>query len=243
VSADRPSPDSAPGPSAGRPQSFEDRRAHPRSPSTGKIRWLAGRGDELPTARLIDISDGGARVLGAAPADLGAEVRFDLLAEDGHVLATGLARIAWIRPAERQVGISFLALGVATTIVASLSPARSATPPPLPASSAAPFIEDDAVDVSTLAEELPDAERVLAPGKFPRRIVVGADFGAGVHVDEMLEVATPEGRMWSSRGLALRVTIDRRGKLSIQARDMRTSRPLAPAQKAAPGSLRGADKD
>jgi hypothetical protein len=221
----------------------EERRAHPRSACSGKIRWLPGRGAEPTTARLIDISDGGARVLGSAPGDLGAEIRFDLLSDAGQLLATGLARIAWIRPSEKQVGLSFLALGVATAVVTSLAPTRSAGPPPLPSPAPGADTDDDAVDVSLLAEELPEAEGELAPGKRPRRIVLGADFGSGVDVDQLIEVSTPEGRMWSSRGLGLRVSVDRAGRLAVQARDLRTSRPLGPTRKFPPEALRGWERD
>jgi len=87
--------------------------------------------------RLRDISASGARIATESLPKVGAEIRFDVLDDEGERFATGLASVAWSDPA-RGMGITFLALGVDVgllTLLASLPegvPRAQAGPPPLP---------------------------------------------------------------------------------------------------------------
>jgi molecular chaperone DnaK len=78
--------------------------------------------------RLRDVSSTGALVLTRAVARVGDEIRFDLLDDDGEKIATGLAKVTWVDPA-RGMGITFLAVGLDTNLLASLSSSSSSSSP------------------------------------------------------------------------------------------------------------------
>lgn len=115
-----------------------DPRRHPRLKSSVRVLWsVLGTGD-LQIDRLRNVSASGALVATESLARVGEEIRFDLLDDDGEKLATGLARVVWV-DAARGMGISFLALGVDTALVASLAstdsdpfPEPRRRPPPIP---------------------------------------------------------------------------------------------------------------
>jgi molecular chaperone DnaK len=175
---------------------FDERRAHPRSPSFTRILWsVVGRSD-LQIDRLRDVSITGALVATDAVARLGEEIRFDLLDDAGEKLATGLARVVWVTP-RKGMGISFLALGIDPALVASVAdrerssaspsggrpppiPGGKVNAPPLPGehlqSMGAPPSSAKAAPGPAAAEDdiLPEIEP-LAVRK--TRIVIGIDLG------------------------------------------------------------------
>lgn len=117
-----------------------ERRKHPRLGSSARILWTVVGRHDLQVDRLRDVSAGGALVATESVAKVGEEIRFDLLDDDGEKFASGLAKVTWVDGA-RGMGISFVALGVDETLIATLSapPVAAGTPrvrkgpPPLPA--------------------------------------------------------------------------------------------------------------
>lgn len=99
----------------------------------------------------------GALVATESLARVGEEIRFDLLDDAGEKISTGLARVVWVSPA-KGMGISFLALGIDASLVASLADAP-VRPPPIPgARAAAPPLPGE-----HLREARPAAPKPVAP--------------------------------------------------------------------------------
>jgi len=110
-----------------------ERRSHSRRDSSTRILWsVAGRHD-LQIDRLRDISRSGALISTTSFAKLGAEIRFDLLDDDGVKFASGVAKVAWVNRA-KGMGIEFIALGIDQALIATLTLHRG---DPFPASGTA----------------------------------------------------------------------------------------------------------
>ncbi len=84
----------------------DERRRDLRRASAARVRWGGADADSLRSEELRDISSRGMFVVTAGAPEVLTEVSFELLAEDGDVLARGDGRIVWHQPGV-GVGIEF----------------------------------------------------------------------------------------------------------------------------------------
>jgi molecular chaperone DnaK len=110
-----------------------ERRKHPRLESDARVLWSVVGEHDLQIDRLRDVSEGGALIATESVANVGEEIRFDLLDDDGERFGSGIGRITRV-DAGRGMGICFLAVGIDSTLLATLAMPEKARkrPPPLP---------------------------------------------------------------------------------------------------------------
>jgi hypothetical protein len=178
------------------------RRSGPRITSHARILWSVEGAHDIRVDRLQAVTASGGVVQTEESAQVGVEIRFDLLDDDGERFASGLAKVSAVDG--DLMHVSFAALGIDPYVLAALGVSTASTtgrerPPPLPGVGGGPPPMPVGFTVPPKAARLsdPPADDVmpvvepLAVNREPLHAPAGAARGAPVGRSSRLGRAAP----------------------------------------------------